>query len=125
QIEAQNCGDLPALVEAAQRLSADVTRLEACFAGGGGRQPLARFRADGAAELPIEQLGQSLDELYALLRPLEERNAEIAAVLERTLGLREHWQHILEAPADDDASTEVPTEVRWVEPLLRGGSFHA
>lgn len=122
-MEAQNCGDLPELAEAAQRLSADVTRLEACFVPGSGRQLLARFRADGVAELPLEQLGQSLEELYALLRPLEERNAEIAGVLERTHGLREHWQHILELPPDEgDASR---TEVRWVEPLMRGGSFHA
>ena len=122
-VEAQNCGDLPELAEAAQRLSADVTRLEACFAPGSGRQLLARFRADGVAELPLEQLGQSLDELYALLRPLEERNAEIAGVLERTHGLREHWQHILELPPDEGDAPR--TEVRWVEPLMRGGSFHA
>lgn len=122
-VEAQNCGDLPELAEAAQRLSADVTRLEACFAPGSGRQLLARFRADGVAELPLEQLGQSLEELYALLRPLEERNAEIAGVLERTHGLREHWQHILELPPDEGDAPR--TEVRWVEPLMRGGSFHA
>ncbi|MFC4253569.1 ATP-dependent DNA helicase [Sinimarinibacterium flocculans] len=122
-VEAQNCGDLPELAEAAQRLSADVTRLEACFVPGSGRQLLARFRADGVAELPLEQLGQSLDELYALLRPLEERNAEIAGVLERTHGLREHWQHILELPPDEDDAPRA--EVRWVEPLMRGGSFHA
>ena len=122
-VEAQNCGDLPELAEAAQRLSADVTRLEACFVPGSGRQLLARFRADGVAELPLEQLGQSLEELYALLRPLEERNAEIAGVLERTHGLREHWQHILELPPDEDDAPRA--EVRWVEPLMRGGSFHA
>ena len=122
-VEAQNCGDLPELAEAAQRLSADVTRLEACFVPGSGRQLLARFRADGVAELPLEQLGQSLDELYALLRPLEERNAEIAGVLERAHGLREHWQHILELPPDEGDALR--TEVRWVEPLMRGGSFHA
>ncbi|WP_370306870.1 ATP-dependent DNA helicase [Sinimarinibacterium flocculans] len=122
-VEAQNCGDLPELAEAAQRLSADVTRLEACFVPGSGRQLLARFRADGVAELPLEQLGQSLEELYALLRPLEERNAEIAGVLERTHGLREHWQHILELPPDEGDAPRA--EVRWVEPLMRGGSFHA
>ncbi len=122
-VEAQNCGDLPELAEAAQRLSADVTRLEACFVPGSGRQLLARFRADGVAELPLEQLGQSLEELYALLRPLEERNAEIAGVLERTHGMREHWQHILELPPDEGDAPRA--EVRWVEPLMRGGSFHA
>jgi ATP-dependent DNA helicase DinG len=127
-VEAQNCGDLPELGDAAQRLSADVTRLEACFTPGSGRQLLARFRADGVAELPLEQLGQSLEELYALLRPLEERNAEIAAVLERAHGVREQWHHILEAPGDgpeDTEATAAPGEVRWVEASMRGGSFHA
>jgi ATP-dependent DNA helicase DinG len=119
QFEAQNCGDLPQLAEAAQRLSADVTRLEAHFVAGSGRQLLGRFRGDAA--LALEQTGQSLREVDALLRPLEERNAELAAVLERALGLSEHWQHILDDPADEDAAAEV----RWVEPLLRGGSLNA
>jgi ATP-dependent DNA helicase DinG len=119
QFEAQNCGDLPQLAEAAQRLSADVTRLEAFFAVGSGRQLLDRFRS--AAAPALEQVGRSLDEVDALLRPLEERNAELAAVLERALGLSEHWQHILGGTDGEDA----PGEVRWVEPLLRGGSLNA
>jgi ATP-dependent DNA helicase DinG len=119
--EAQSCGDLPQLGEAAQRLSADVTRLEAFFTPAGGRQLLARFR--NAAALALDQVGQSLQEVDALLRPLEERNAELAAVLERALGLRERWQHILDADGESDG--EATPEVRWVEPLPRGGSLNA
>ncbi len=127
-LEAQNCGDLTQLAEAAQRLSADVTRLEACFAPGAGRQLLQRFRDAAGAAQPLELIGQSLSDVEALLRPLEERNAELAAVLERTLALRERWQHILDGQdecsgdADDE---QAAAEVRWVESLPRGGGLHA
>ncbi|MES0874341.1 ATP-dependent DNA helicase [Sinimarinibacterium thermocellulolyticum] len=122
EIEAQNCGDLPELVAAAQRLTADVSALEACFAsGGGGRRPLARFRDDRRTDRPLERLSESLDALHAQLSPLEERNAEIAAVLERAHDLRERWRHILAAPAEVDGAAEV----RWVESEQQGGSFHA
>ncbi len=127
QLEAQNCGDLPQLVEGAQRLSGDVTMLEHCFAAGGGRQPLARFREQAQSQHAIERVQQSLEELYQGLRPLEERNAEMSAALERTLQLRERWMHILDdgAQAEGAGADPAATEVRWVEALPRGGSLNA
>ncbi|HEX4895541.1 MAG TPA: ATP-dependent DNA helicase [Solimonas sp.] len=119
QLEAQNCGDLPALAETAQRLSGDTTQLEAAFARQAGRNPLSGFLAQAALEL--ERAEQSLDEIFQALRPLEERNAEFAGLLERALELREHWQHIL----GGEASPEAPPEVRWTESLQRGGSLNA
>ncbi|MEQ1437753.1 ATP-dependent DNA helicase [Fontimonas sp. SYSU GA230001] len=123
QVEAQNCGDLPALVECAQRLSGDVTGLEQCFDTAPGRMTLAQFRDGQAARWAIERVGQSLDEIYQFLRPLEERNAELAAALERTHTLRERWQHILDVAPVADAQPE--REVRWAEGLQRGGTLNS
>jgi ATP-dependent DNA helicase DinG len=123
QVEAQNCGDVPALVECAQRLSGDVTALEQCFVTTPGRMPLQRFRSGQGPQFAIERIGQSLEELYQALRPLEERKAELSAGLERAHALRERWQHIL-----DDASpgaNDEEREVRWAESLQRGGTLNA
>lgn len=125
QVDLQNCGDLPQLVECTQRLSADVGVLEHCFVAGAGRQPLERFRETGQSRHAIERVQQSLDELYQALRPLEERSAELSAGLERTLQLRERWLHILEDDVLGDANEDAPAEVRWVESLPRGGSLNA
>ncbi|SFF33606.1 ATP-dependent DNA helicase DinG [Fontimonas thermophila] len=125
QLDARNCGDLPDLVECAQRLSADVEQLERCFRAGMGRLPLQVFMADGEVRGALTRVRQSIEDLYQALRPLEERNAELSSDLERALTLRDNWTHILEGEAESATTDEVPTEVRWVEPLTRGGSFHA
>ncbi len=123
-LEAQNSGDLPQLAESTQRLSADVTLLEQCFVPGQQRQPLQRFVDNSSAQIATERVQQSLDEMFDILRPLEERNAEMSAALERTLQLRDRWRHVLSPPppADEERSAN---EVRWVEPMLRGGSINA
>ncbi|HEY0974825.1 MAG TPA: ATP-dependent DNA helicase [Solimonas sp.] len=118
QLEAQNCGDLPALGETAQRLAGDVARLEAVFLRSAPRAPLAQFVANPDAQIELERVGQSLDETFDGLRPLEERNAELGALLARALELRERWAHLFDGAVADD-------EVRWSEALPRGGSLNA
>lgn len=132
QVEAQNCGDLMAVVECAQRLSADVMGLEQAFTQFRGRQALVRFLDLAGVEVALRRVQQSIDELYRLLHPLEERNAELAACLERGAQLREHWAHVVQQVLDppppvDPGGDEPPAseEVRWVEPLQRGGSLNA
>jgi ATP-dependent DNA helicase DinG len=118
QLEAQNCGDLPSLNDSAQRLAGDVARLEAVFLRSAPRVPLGQFVANPDAQIELERAGQSLEETFGMLRPLEERNAELGALLERALHLRERWAHILDTAAPED-------EVRWTEALPRGGSLNA
>ncbi|WP_028079452.1 ATP-dependent DNA helicase [Solimonas soli] len=128
QAEAQLQPDLAALAEAAQVFSGDVSRFEQLFAGLPQRQPLAVFLADTERRRTAEQVGESLAGLRRLLSPLEERNAEFAAALERAAGLLERWLHVLrEPPADpvDEQDAAMLREVRWVEALLRGGSINA
>lgn len=118
QLEAQNCGDLPALSETAQRLAGDGARLEAVFLRVAPRAPLAQFLANPDAAIEVERCAQSLSELLQGLRPLEERNAELSALLARALALQERWTHILDAGHAEE-------EVRWAETLPRGGSLNA
>lgn len=118
QLEAQNCGDLPDLVEAAVRLAGDAIRLETTFARQPQRALLSQFINNPDAAIDVERAGQSLQELQQMLRPLEERNAELAALLARGLGLNERWNHIVDGGQAED-------EVRWAESLQRGGSLNA
>ncbi len=132
QLEAQNCGDLGDVIECAQRLSADVSMLERCFVLMRGRQTLQQLRNAAEGEISLARVRQSLDEMYALLLPLEERNAELAAVLERCAQIRDSWMHVLAdvASRSADAGTaegvaDESEEVRWVEAQQRGGSLNA
>ncbi|MGH8445371.1 MAG: ATP-dependent DNA helicase, partial [Solimonas sp.] len=107
QAEAQLQPDLSALAEAAQVFSGDVARFEQLFAGLPQRQPLAAFLADGERRRSAEQVGESLASLRGLLSPLEERNAEFAAALERAVGLLERWTHVLrEQPPEHEMSED-------------------
>lgn len=117
QAEAQSSGDLGGLAELAQQLSGDVLRLEQAFAGQPQRQPLAQFLNDETRQRVLAQTGDSLAALRQQLAPLEERNAECAALLERTLSLLERWTIVLH--------TESAHEVRWTETAVRGGSLNA
>ncbi len=118
QLEAQNCGDLPALSDTAQRLAGDTARLEAVFHRAANRVPLAQFLASPDAAIEVERTAQSLAELFQHLHPLEERNAELAALLARALALQERWTHVFDSAHSDE-------EVRWAEALARGGSLNA
>jgi ATP-dependent DNA helicase DinG len=118
QLEAQNCGDLPALVDAAVRLSGDALRLETTFARQPARVLLSQFLHAPEAAIDVERAGQSLEELQQMLRPLEERNAELAGLLVRALALHDRWHHIVDSEHAED-------EVRWAESLQRGGSLNA
>ncbi len=125
-LEAQNSGDLPRLAECTQRLSADVTQLEQCFVPGQQRQPLQRFVDNISTQIATERVQESLEEMFDMLRPLEERNAEMASALERTLQLRDRWRHVLSAPSNGASEKpEAANEVRWVEAMQRGGSLNA
>ena len=55
--------------------------------------------------------------LFEALRPLEERNADFAALTARALDQLERLQQILDEPEGE--------QVRWVEPAERGGSLYA
>lgn len=129
QLEARNCGDLPALVEGAQQLSADVSRLELHLqAGARGRQLLDQFRAHAEVHNALDDVAQSLHALDQAVRPLEERNAEFAGCVERSAALNDGWRHIVDPPlpaVDAADGGGAGDEVRWVEALQRGGSFNA
>ncbi|TXH04085.1 MAG: ATP-dependent DNA helicase [Nevskiaceae bacterium] len=115
--EADKSGDMPDLEAAATLLSQKATLLEAAFAGVQNRLTLEAFSArDGVAEA-LADAQQALDALYAELKPYEERNAELAACVERAAKLTANLNLVLQP-----AQTEV---VRWVEAAGRGGSLHA
>lgn len=115
--EADKSGDMPDLEAAATLLSQKATLLEAAFAGVQNRLTLEAFSVrDGVAEA-LADAQQALDALYAELKPYEERNAELAACVERAAKLTANLNLVLQP-----AQTEV---VRWVEAAGRGGSLHA
>ena len=78
---------------------------------------LAQFRRDRRVDDAIAPLRAALETLLAGLLPLEERNAAMAAAVERGLELQARAQLLF------DETSEV--QVRWVEPLARGGVFNA
>ncbi|MGH8460875.1 MAG: ATP-dependent DNA helicase [Stenotrophobium sp.] len=115
--EADKSGDMPDLEKAATELAQKSAMLEAVFGGIQNRLTLESFRARLGAD---EALTQTLDALTAFLsevKPYEERNAELAACVERAAKLLESLDLILQ-PAH-------PEFVRWVEASGRGGSLHA
>lgn len=117
--EADRLGDLPDLREAADALQAVTAPLTACFAElGGQRRTLAQFLAVPGAAAALDDLGVRLDAVLKLLQPLEERNAELAGLLGRSLDQRDRLRLL----QDENLGA---AQVRWVEPSERGGSLHA
>lgn len=115
--EADALGDIEAVKEGAEALAARVALLETAFAQMPNRVTLADFLARRAVQEAVSQARRALDELLELLKPYEERNAELAACVERSAQMQTRWAAIL----DDEAESRV----RWVEATGRGGGFHA
>ncbi len=115
--EAISLGDVDVLRQAGESLEAACAPLEACFARLNQRTTLLQFRRDGQLDAALRPLREALDAAVATLLPLEERNAALAAAVVRGLDLQSRAQLLL-----DRDSTE---QVRWVEPLARGGVFNA
>ncbi len=115
--EALALGDVDAVRQAAEHMEACCAPLEVCFARLDQRTTLAQFRRDRRVDDAIAPLRAALETLLAGLLPLEERNAAMAAAVERGLELQARAQLLF------DETSEV--QVRWVEPLARGGVFNA
>lgn len=115
--EAEKSGDMPDLEKAANDLAQACVLLEAAFATLQSRVGLQDFLERGETRQAISQMSSALEAFFAEIKPFEERNAELAACVERTVTLREGLDLILQA--------DHPEVVRWVEPALRGGSLHA
>jgi ATP-dependent DNA helicase DinG len=115
--ETESLGDMDGVKESAEALAASCAPLEAAFASLNNRLLLSEFLERGMTQRLVEDSRAALDELATQLKPFEERNAELAACVERTLGLETRWRQILEPSAEE--------RVCWVEPAQRGGSFHA
>lgn len=115
--EAEQHGDLAALLEALGVIGEAVARLESAFAGS-GRQRLREFASRWGVADSLQAMGTALDALLDCLKPLEERSAELGACLERALRIAERWALVADTEARD-------VQVRWVEPVGRGGALNA
>lgn len=115
--EAEQYGDLPALMQAIAELGESNARVEASF-GGGFRQRLSEYAARFGVADSLRAQTQALETLVDCLKPLEERSAEFGACLERALRLNERWALVADLDARD-------SQVRWVEPVGRGGALNA
>lgn len=115
---ATELADIPDVAAAALALAQAPDLLEAPFAQlAAQRQTLQRFMAHPESRPALDAVAAAVQALYDALRPLEERNADLAALLARALDQHERLQRI------DDTSDA--GQVRWVEPADRGGSLHA
>ena len=115
--EADKTGDMPDLEAAAGTLSQNASLLEAAFAGVQNRLTLDAFATRPGAQEILDDTQAALDALFAELKPYEERNAELAACVERAAKLSANLAMVLQP-----AQVQV---VRWVEAAGRGGSLHA
>lgn len=115
--EAEQHGDLAALLEALGVFGEAVVRLEQAFVGG-FRERLGEFAGRYGAADTLRVLGTALENLVSALKPLEERSAELGACLERALRLSERWARVADLDVRD-------RQVRWVEPVGRGGALNA
>jgi ATP-dependent DNA helicase DinG len=115
--EADKSGDMPDLEKAATELEQKCTSLEMSFAQLQNRMALADFLKIAGTQVAINQTRDALDEFFAEVKPYEERNAELAACVERAATLNDGLSLILQS--------DQPQFVRWVEPSGRGGSLHA
>ncbi|HUP92116.1 MAG TPA: ATP-dependent DNA helicase [Solimonas sp.] len=117
QAEAERLGDVPDLKVCATELAAETALLEACFQQAPARLPLAQFLARPEVAPALGRTRTALDNLFGMLKPFEERNAELAACVERAAELQARCATI----ADETGASFV----RWTEGVGRGGALHA
>ena len=121
QAEAQQLADIAQVLEAAEALAGKATALEAAFAQLPGRMTLAEFRQRRGVSVVLDEARAALAGLFEMVKPYEERSAEMAACVERAADLMRRCGLILDA-AEPESD---PGRVRWIEPAGRGGSLHA
>ncbi|MDO9454223.1 MAG: ATP-dependent DNA helicase [Stagnimonas sp.] len=116
--EVDKWNDTPDLTLALTELVEATARLEAQFASGGLRERLREFHGRFGVADTVLLLGEKIDTVVQCLKPLEERTAEFSGCLERALKLQERWYVV----SDNDTRDQ---QVRWVEPIGRGGALNA
>lgn len=114
---ADELADIGHVRESSEVLAAKASAFEACFALLPGRLTLDQFVQLRGVHAAIDDARDALDELYAQIKPYEERSAEMAACVERASQMVERFAQILDRQDGDS--------VRWVEASGRGGSLHA
>lgn len=110
-------GDVPELTVAAQGLAGPLIAWEAALSQLRGRQSLAALRRDVPTIAQPEPLAEALDGLARVLEACRERSPVLEALHVRAARLRTRL-----ATCYDLADT---SQVRWAEPLGRGGAVHA
>lgn len=116
--EVDKWNDTPDLTLALTELVEVTARIEAQFASGGLRERLREFHGRFGVADTVLLLGEKIDTVVQCLKPLEERTAEFSSCLERALKLQERWYVV----SDNDTRDQ---QVRWVEPIGRGGALNA
>lgn len=117
QAEAEEWGDLPDLLAAAEALAAAVLPIEALFATINGRMRLEDLLARPLVPRLIGDLDEQLFAARQALQAYEDRSPVLAGIFERAAALYENWT-LLTAPE------VLEGRVRWVESRGRGGTFH-
>lgn len=116
--EVDKWNDTPDLTLALTQLVEATAKLEAHFASGGLRERFREFHERFGVAATVLLLGEKIDDVVSCLKPLEERSAEFSNCLERALKLQERWTVVADADTRD-------AQVRWVEPVGRGGALNA
>lgn len=116
--EVDKWNDTPDLTLALTELVEATSRLEAQFASGGLRERFREFNQRFGTAAVVLEVGERIERITECLKPLEERSAEFGSCLERALKLQERWFVVADADARDQ-------QVRWVEPVGRGGALNA
>jgi len=115
---AREAGDVPGIEQQAEALEQAPAALDEVFEQlAAQRRSLVQFLALPGAPQALEAVRGQVMALFEALRPLEERNADFAALTARALDQLERLQQILDEPEGE--------QVRWVEPAERGGSLYA
>lgn len=116
--ECTSLGDMPDLSDAAQHLADAVHEAETLFVPLAGREAWLAFLQRNATADVHDALGAALEQILLLLRAVGSRSPGLQNLADRAQLACERWRLLL-AP-------EAPSGwVRWVEPLGRGGVWHA
>lgn len=117
RVQTDQSGDMPDLEKTSAELAQQCALLEMAFGSLQNRIGFADFMNRPDAREAVMQTRAALDAFFAEIKPFEERNAELAACVERAAALSECFELILQP--------DHPEFVRWAEPTGRGGSLHA